>query len=39
MFVLENVITGREITISDMIFDFTVEPCGIMIFRIKGFTA
>jgi hypothetical protein len=35
-FTLENIITGREITVSDMVFDFTVESCGILIFRIRG---
>ena len=36
MFILEDIISGREITISDMIFDFTLEPCGIMIFKIHN---
>ncbi len=36
MFVLEDIISGREISVSDMIFGFTLEPCGIMIFKIKG---
>ena len=35
-FTLENIVTGREIIISDMVFDFTVESCGILIFRIRG---
>ena len=36
MFVLEEILSGREVPVSDMSFDFTLEPCGIMIFRIKG---
>ncbi len=39
MFILEDILSGREISVSDMIFDFTLEPCGIMIFRIKGLSA
>lgn len=39
MFILEDIISGREISISDMVFDFTLEPCGITIFKIKGLSA
>ncbi len=34
-FILENIITGREISVTDMIFDMTLDPCGIRIFRIR----
>ncbi len=34
-FKLVNVMTGREIDITDMVFDFSLEPCGVRIFHIK----
>lgn len=33
-FNLTNVLTGREISIADMVFDFTLEPCETKILRI-----
>ena len=34
-FRLVNIETGREIDVRDMVFDFSLDPCGIKIFRIK----
>ena len=35
-FNLLNIVTKREIEISDMVIDFSIEPCGIKIYKIRG---
>jgi hypothetical protein len=34
-FKMINIMTGRELDISDMVFDFSIEACGTRVFRIK----